>query len=477
VHFSSSTASAVSDHGFLFCDLLRRDLLRAQQADGVDAGLLLRRTADALGGEICRLIGLGAGEADVAVTASGTDAELHAVLLARAAAGGGRLTNIVIGPEESGRGVVLAAAGRYFDDRTATGARVTMGDAAWPQAEVRVLEVPIREPDGRPRAAEQVEADAAAALRQALAGDGRALLHVLVASKTGLSAPRRAAVQALVATAPDRIDGVVDACQMRSTLAELGAWVRDGWMVQVSGSKFLTGPPFSGALVIPPALRGRVDAVRAALAAAPAVSHPDAWTGWWAERLGRREAAASFGPLFRWLPALLEAHLLESLSLDFRRAAFDRFRAAVAERLAASPYVQRIDVGEPTGTDEFARLSIQSFQVLARQWDGGLVPLDEPACRRIFELLNRDLRAELPGLTAPEQVLAALQCHIGQPVAIAGRAVLRMVLGARFFNIVGFAGPGAIEAALQSEISDAMRAIAKLELLASRWWRLARAKE
>ncbi len=474
VHFSSSTASAVSDHGFLFCDLLRRDLLRAVQVDGVDAGQLVRRTADAIGRDVCRLIGLDADEADVAITASGTDAELHAVLLARAAAGGGRLTNILIAPEESGRGVALAAAGCYFDEHSATGLAVTKGEAAWPQAEVHVLKVPIREADGRPRTAAQVEAEASAALDAALGGGGRALLHVLIASKTGLSAPRREAVQALVAAAPGRVDVVVDACQMRSTLADLGELVRDGWMVQVSGSKFLTGPPFSGALVIPRALRARVDAVATALATAPAVGHPDVWSAWWAERLGRRATGASFGPLFRWLPALLEARLLDSLPVEFRRAAFGRFRAAVSERLAASPYVQLIDVGEPAGADEFVRLSIQSFQVLGRRWDQELVPLDESACRRIFELLNRDLRSELPGLSPAEQVLAALQCHIGQPVAIAGKAVLRMVLGARFFNIVGFAGPGAIEAALQSEISDALRAIAKLELLASRWWRLSR---
>jgi hypothetical protein len=43
------------------------------------------------------------------------------------------------------------------------------------------------------------------------------------------------------------------------------------------------------------------------------------------------------------------------------------------------------------------------------------------------------------------------------------------VVGARFFTIVGYAGAGAVEAALESEISDAIRAIEKLELLAMRW--------
>jgi hypothetical protein len=47
--------------------------------------------------------------------------------------------------------------------------------------------------------------------------------------------------------------------------------------------------------------------------------------------------------------------------------------------------------------------------------------------------------------------------------------VLRLVVGARFFNIVGHAGPGAIEASLASEIADALRAIDKAELIAEHW--------
>jgi hypothetical protein len=52
-------------------------------------------------------------------------------------------------------------------------------------------------------------------------------------------------------------------------------------------------------------------------------------------------------------------------------------------------------------------------------------------------------------------------------------SVLRLVIGARFFTIVGYAGIGAVEAALESEISDAIRAIDKLELAAERWKQIA----
>ena len=61
-----------------------------------------------------------------------------------------------------------------------------------------------------------------------------------------------------------------------------------------------------------------------------------------------------------------------------------------------------------------------------------------------------------------------------QPVVLGSgsdsRTVLRLVIGMRFFNIVGHAGPGGMAAALQSEISDLIRAIDKLEILVRYWW-------
>ncbi|MGH7864384.1 MAG: hypothetical protein ACREQB_05310, partial [Candidatus Binataceae bacterium] len=121
-------------------------------------------------------------------------------------------------------------------------------------------------------------------------------------------------------------------------------------------------------------------------------------------------------------------------------------------------------------------LSIVSFQVLGQDRDGALSPLDELSCRSIFEMLNINAAARLGELSGAERALAAQESHIGQPVTLMTErgplTILRMVLGARFFSIVGYAGSAATEAALESEISDALRAIGKLELLASRWWRL-----
>jgi hypothetical protein len=248
-------------------------------------------------------------------------------------------------------------------------------------------------------------------------------------------------------------------------------------MVQLSGSKFLTGPAFSGALVLPPALRGRQAGVKALLDQAPGICARPDWPRAWREEMRLDPVSpASLGPLLRWVAALCEAELLRALPPAFCRAVFDAFSEALHARLLDSSVLVRLappdghlaDLGtEPPG---LSSRSIICFALTTDDGRGGrrFASLDE--CQLLFELLNLDVSAQLTGLDAAERLLAARPAHIGQPVALrpdcpGAPIVLRLVVGARFFTICGFPDNGECEAALRSEISDAVAALDKLELL------------
>jgi hypothetical protein len=487
VHFSSSTASSISDYGFMLCDMFRRDLAMAVLRDGISLEALRVQATDAVITQILGLLGLDPSEADVVLAPSGSDTELLAVMSALAAADQ-PLTNILIAPEETGRAVALAGAGRFFDDIAGSGAAVRKGEEAWPGRSIEVKQVAIRSPDGRPRAIAEIEVKLSQIVRAALAEGRRILLHVLACSKTGLKAPQANCVTEIVAMAPDKIDVVVDACQMRTPFEEIAGWARLGWMTQLSGSKFFTGPPFSGALTLPPSYRKRATEVRALLAAAPGIGRPEDWNEWWRPHLARPTscAPASIGPVFRWVPAIAEAHLLGTLPLSLCRYAFDRFRARLVARLARSTCLTSIEArDEPADSDDdrptdLATRSIVCFSVTVRDTLGQRRrTLDAQECQRLFELLNLDLSQHLGPLSPAQRITAAQCAHIGQPVTLCigddkrELSVLRLVIGARFFTIVGYAGINAVEAALESEISDAIRAIDKLELAAERWKQIA----
>jgi len=55
---------------------------------------------------------------------------------------------------------------------------------------------------------------------------------------------------------------VVDACQGRYSVAELHELLAKGAVVTITGSKAMSGPPFSGAILIPPQLMARLQAVK-----------------------------------------------------------------------------------------------------------------------------------------------------------------------------------------------------------------------
>jgi hypothetical protein len=438
------------------------------------------RLVEAVGHEILDLFGLDRRVSDLAIAPSGTDTELLAVLIACSGAQGRPLVNVLIAPDESGSGVRSAASGCWFDDLAASGVAITRGAAVWPNADITTREIPIRDQCGTHLDTTEVNRHFLEVGRAALNEGSHVLVHVLMSSKTDLYAPDFETVAELTAEAPDRVDVVVDACQLRADFASLGDLVRRGWMVQVSGSKFLTGPPFSGALLMPASLRPRAPAIIEGLLRSPAIGRAIDWLVDWEVTLPDSIRSSSYGPLFRWLPALLEAQLFFELPEDFRLEITLRFREALLEHMSKSRYLRPLKLVEPPVTERgkaITRHSILSFEVLGRQKGGELSALNETESRKLFGLLNQDVGSLLQPLTPPEEALARQPVHIGQPVTLGSSdtmiTVLRLVLGARFFTIVGHTEPESRTAALESEIADAKRAIAKVELLASCWWRLA----
>src|SRR6185312_17185516 len=121
---------------------------------------------------------------------------------------------------------------------------------------------------------------------------------------TGLQAPSFELVRGLRERHAGRVSIVVDACQMRLGKAQLRAYLAAGFMVQITGSKFYMGPPFAGALLVPPEIAARA----AGMAPLPA-SLGDyfgrlEWPVAWSRLTAGLSANANLGLLLRWQAAL-----------------------------------------------------------------------------------------------------------------------------------------------------------------------------
>jgi len=412
--FSSSTACAVSPRGWAAAG----ELLERLSAGAVEIG-------DRLDEVRARLVQLyGAPGAEAILCASGTEAELAALALALALAEG-PLVNILAAPAETGSGASAAAAGRHFLGGSSLGGPVARGArlAGWEDAPITLEAVEIRRPDGRLRAAAEVDRQAALQTGRAVAAGAFVLLHVLDASKTGQPGIGRAAARQIAARHPGRVLVLVDACQLRAPAEALRADVAAGFAVMLTGSKFAGGPPFSGALLAP---QGLVERLAGGPTAGAALAPYSAALDWPASLRPRFAAGlthpANLGLALRWAAALAEIEAFEALAASRRQILLEAFRAAVHARIAELSGLALLDGPRSAGA-------------------AGLVA--------IVDRDGADANAVHAALMAPSDRLAR-PCHLGQPVAVAGRVALRVCASMPMITAAAETGFSALEADLDA---------------------------
>ena len=157
ITFASSTASSISERGYAAAELARRRML----GDAVNGGIEHCQSKEAA--RVRQAIGEYYGlpqDVRILIVPSGTDGELLALGIALSGDPARPLTNLLVGPEESGSGVPLAAAGRHFSTLTARGVAVTNGDLIdGVPTDLMVSSVPVRAVDGAPRPAPEILTD------------------------------------------------------------------------------------------------------------------------------------------------------------------------------------------------------------------------------------------------------------------------------------------------------------------------------
>ncbi len=475
VTFASSTASSSSERGYLGAEAARRRMIQTSfRQPAVQA---VTGEAERVRQALAMHFALPPQTA-VVLAASGTDSELIALALA-AAADDRPVTNILLAPEETGSGVPLAARGRHFAIDTARGAAVPKGDTvAGFRDDTSLCAIAVRQADGGVRPPAAVDAECVAAVEAAIAAGRRPVLHILDVSKTGLRAPSLACAGALAHRHGAAMDVIVDACQTRLNPGTVRDYIERGWIVQITGSKFFTGPPFSGALLAPPAVAARLAARTLPEGLALYCGRADWPTG--QPGLDRLSPAGNHGLVMRWQAALAEMQAFADVTGTRRRAVLHRFVGHVERCIAQTPGLIAVNhrPAAHDAPDWDTADTIRSFAILDPLADGGERSttgraaryLDLTASRKVYVWLNADLSPALAGLVAPadERVLRQ-RCHIGQPVAVAvgghPAAALRVSAGARLVSGEPSLAHLEPEERLVRELSDVTLLFRKLSLI------------
>lgn len=403
IWFSSSTATSIDSRGFAAAGDVVARLIGMRAGDAAN----VKSWFDQIRSRIVDLFAIPGSEA--VLTPSGTEAEFAVLTVARTLLQR-PITNIVVAPNETGNGVMLAAAGRHFLPSASLGGEFTVGKplAGFGLANIETKGIAIRDALGFPRDAADIDREAATLVAQALASGRDVLLHVLDASKTGLAGVTRETACELAKQARGRITVVVDACQLRCDPEQLQKDLESGFMVTITGSKFAGGPPFAGALLLSPSTVEKLlnkNGMPAGLSTFSArLDWPDMLRLDFAKDL---ETPVNLGLGLRWEAALAVIEPYFDLQEALRRQILTWFAGSVHRRVTARPHLRLVPAAPS-----------RSKTIIPIETDGKhATPAGAAA---LYAALAE------PHAPAGAPLKLAKACHVGQPVPIGERAALRI---------------------------------------------------
>ena len=340
--FGSATATTISDSSFFAANQLRNRLM--QNVSRYDANEVYTDEMNRIRQELTELCGLRKGNgADIIFAASGTDVHLLAAQLATSS-GSTAIRMLMVDPLETGSGVTAALSGRHFGNRTAIGDAVTQGTVIGKEDFGHITAIPVRLPNGVPRPSADIDADFEKHVSAAAAAGERVLLTMVDVSKTGMIAPSVECAIKLQHRYPDSLSVMVDACQFRIAPATLQSYLAQGFMVGITGSKFIGGPSFAGALLIPSELANtlrdcaEIDILQSYSARA---DWPVSW-----KSANCLDKFPNFGLLLRWEAAIKELRAFRSVSKIVTMHFLHAFSAAIKQRMENDPIFEMLPVPE-----------------------------------------------------------------------------------------------------------------------------------
>lgn len=430
VPFGSCTSSTVSLRGFETAADTRRLICSAR-----DSSAAARDYANTVRRRLHKLLTL-PDSIDICLGPSGTDVEM--VALALAAGGFQRpVMNILVGPGEVGSGTPQAAGVRHYDQITPSGSRVTVNEpiAAALASLVEVRSVDLRATSGEMLPESAIDAAALELVLEASERDAIVLLHIVAHSKTGVHAPSLACVERL-RTASDDVVVVVDAAQGRFSRRGLREVLARDYMVIFTGSKFYGGPPFSGALLVPPKFRP---------AARGLTRLPEGFGDYftaaempagWGEIRQFLPADPNIGGLLRWSAAIAEMEAYYNVPNELRLRVLRFFESEVPRVLGESECIRMLPIFPPVYDDATERL-LESKTTVFGFWvtaPGARQPLGKAELKQMHCDLSREITRTHAGMNRDVMLN---EYHLGQPVELGpAGSVLRVALGGELITRV-----------------------------------------
>lgn len=433
--FASSTATSVSNVAFSRTEIKRQFLIESALEQGLDKTMV--KFAAHLKKKIKSALTL-PDDSTIILAPSGTDISLILSGICQSIFPR-KICHILVAADETGSGVPLALNGRHFSDRTALNFLVQKGEPIAGFQPADLIPISLRDDLGRLKPANEVDAEVENAILNALERGEQPVLHIMDQSKLGYSSPSPQLLTHLEAEFGDRVLKMVDNSQLRMDQEDIRSYIRRNYLMTITGSKYFTGPPFSGALIIPRKFSLQWAAVNNTLPEGLEQYNcknecPPSW-----ELGSNLPERLNLGLYMRWYSAVVEIQRYFATPISLRYLGTEMFCNHVAKVIDQAPFLIPLEEkveAPPVNGHHLLKNRRTIFPFFVKK---GSHVLDYEEVTKLYKLLNEDLTDHPDFADYELDRIASLPCHIGQPVKIMDKqghpgGVLRISLGARVIS-------------------------------------------
>lgn len=435
--FASSTATSVSNYAFNKTEKARTDLIAASLSKGkIEASFDF---SELLKSDLKRVLKLKK-DCEIIFSASGTDSALQIAGITQIVTKN-KITHVLVGSDETGSGVSAALKGRHFETTTALGLPIKKGEQIEGFRDVEVVEIPFRSNKGILKTAIELDDEVFEAITKANNLGKYLVLHVMDQSKLGYQAPSETLIDKL-----NKMDGlslqiIVDGSQMRLDPKDINDYIKKGYIITITGSKYYTGPPYAGALIIPKTVSEKKEFKEGILPKGLSnyYNHSDWPVSWTCSK--DLSNGFNYGATMRWNAAIAEMKRYYKIPILYRNLGIEMFCNYVEESIMEAPFLEQLfDKNFKIHVNDNEDISLRNIRTIFPFFikkDNNV--LNEENVKKLYLLLNADLSKYFQNASIETLRVASQKCHIGQAVKVLHKsnvqsAILRISLGARVIS-------------------------------------------
>jgi hypothetical protein len=435
--FASSTATSISNFAFDKSDKVRSILIQNSLKNGFNKTTL--DFSELLKNNLKKIFKIN-DESEIIFSPSGTDSALQIAAISQIISDK-EITHVLVASDETGSGVPAALKGCHFENNTALNYPVTKGDRIKGFRAIDLIKIPLRDENGELKSASQLDNEVFNAISETNKLGRHIVLHVMDQSKLGYQSPSEKMIRSLNKLTNLSIQIIVDASQLRLDPKDIQNYLNKNYIITITGSKYFTGPPYSGALILPKTVSKAIHAVKTKMPEGLTnYYHRSDWPASWYCSTDLSDGF-NYGSNMRWNAAIVEMDRYYKTPILYRNMGIEMFCNFVEDSIKEAPCLEPA-FGDETkinayNSKEFGLRNIRTIFPFFILKDEGA--LSDVQVKKLYSLLNSDLSNKFEGSSLEIIRLAAQKCHIGQAVNVKygtdfQSAILRISLGARVIS-------------------------------------------